>query len=208
MASLSSKKRQAKRTHIIKTAAEVMSRKGYAGTVMADISTAADIGKGTLYEYFDSKEALFFEVFRWFSESTGAEAKISVSALGRSATDRLRLLNDTVMNTWTDLKYVYGLTMEFWSASASHQMRSRFKTVFRDSYREFREVVAALLRDGTERGEFNPNLKVEAIAAALVGTWDALLLQAWFDDEFDPVQSSRQFLDALFEGLLVEQKQL
>ena len=198
---LLSDQRQAKKQRIIKAAAEVMARKGYAGTVMADIAAAADIGKGTLYEYFDSKEALFFAVFRWFSQTTGAEARVSVSALGRSAGERLRLLNDTIMGAWIELKDIYALTMEFWSASASSQMRNRFKEVFRESYREFRAVVSALLRDGIERGEFRPDLEAESIAAALVGTWDALLLQAWFDDQFDPVDSSREFLDALFEGI-------
>ena len=198
---LLSDQRQAKKQRIIKAAAEVMARKGYAGTVMADIAAAADIGKGTLYEYFDSKEALFFAVFRWFSQTTGAEARVSVSALGRSAGERLRLLNDTIMGAWIELRDIYALTMEFWSASASSQMRNRFKEVFRESYREFRAVVSALLRDGIERGEFRPDLKAESIAAALVGTWDALLLQAWFDDQFDPVETSREFLDALFEGL-------
>jgi len=198
---LLSDQRQAKKQRIIKAAAEVMARKGYAGTVMADIAAAADIGMGTLNEYFDSKEALFFAVFRWFSQTTGAEARVSVSALGRSAGERLRLLNDTIMGAWIELRDIYALTMEFWSASASSQMRNRFKEVFRESYREFRAVVSALLRDGIERGEFRPDLKAESIAAALVGTWDALLLQAWFDDQFDPVETSREFLDALFEGL-------
>lgn len=201
MAPLDTKQREAKRQHIIRAAAKVMASKGYAGTVMADIAVAADIGKGTLYEYFDSKEDLFFAVFRWFGESTGAEAKVSVSALGRSTGDRLRLLNDTIMKSWSEQKDIYGLTMEFWSASASSQMRNRFKEIFRESYRHFRGVVSALLQDGIDRGEFRPDITVDSIAAALVGAWDALLLQAWFDDEIDPITTSREFLDALFKGL-------
>ena len=201
MAPLDTKKREAKRQHIIRAAAKVMARKGYAGTVMADIALEADIGKGTLYEYFDSKEDLFFAVFRWFGESTGAEAKVSVSALGRSAGNRLRLLNDTIMKSRSEQKEIYGLTMEFWSASASSQMRNRFKEIFRESYRHFRGIVSALIKDGIERGEYRSDIAVESIAAALVGTWDALLLQAWFDDDIDPVAASREFLDALFLGI-------
>jgi len=35
----------------------------------------------------------------------------------------------------------------------------------------------------------------------LVGTWDALLLQAWFDDGFDPLTTSRRFMAVVISGL-------
>jgi hypothetical protein len=41
------------------------------------------------------------------------------------------------------------------------------------------------------------------VAAALVGTWDALFLQAWFDDGFDPAATANDFLDTLLRGLIV-----
>jgi hypothetical protein len=39
------------------------------------------------------------------------------------------------------------------------------------------------------------------VAAALVGTWDALFLQAWFEDNFDPVKTARDFLEVVIKGL-------
>jgi len=35
----------------------------------------------------------------------------------------------------------------------------------------------------------------------LVGTWDALLLQAWFDDTFDPVVTAKDFLKVVINGM-------
>jgi hypothetical protein len=94
--------------------------------------------------------------------------------------------------------------MEFWSASASSQMRERFKQAFRQAYSDFRGIVSALIQDGIERGEFRPDLDVKSVAAALVGTWDALLLQAWFDDSFDPLTTAREFMSVLIRGLAVD----
>jgi hypothetical protein len=34
-----------------------------------------------------------------------------------------------------------------------------------------------------------------------VGTWDALFLQAWFDDSFDPAVTAKDFLDTVLRGL-------
>jgi len=91
--------------------------------------------------------------------------------------------------------------MEFWAASASSHMRVRFKAAFRQVYEEFRGIVTSLIREGIERGEFRPDVKPASIAAALVGTWDALFLQAWFEENFDPVNIARNFLEIVIKGL-------
>lgn len=194
-------KREAKKRRIIEAAARVFARKGYSGTVMADIAEGAQIGKGTLYEYFRSKEALFFAVFQWYVDKSRAEAKVNLAALGTSASERLRLCSRTLLTAWGDLRDIYSLTMEFWAASTSSPHKDRFKQAFRNGYREYRALLAALIREGIARGEFREDLPVESVAAALVGMWDALLLQAWFDADFDPASMSDGFMDAVLNGL-------
>jgi AcrR family transcriptional regulator len=189
---------------IIEAAARVFARNGFAGTLMADIAVEAGIGKGTIYEYFTSKEDLFFAVFEWFVHQSGAEAKIEITALGGSASERLWAMSESLLRYWFERRDLFTLAMEFWSASASSQMRRRFKSAFRQAYRDFRSIVAALLQEGIERGEFHPEVEVESVAAALVGTWDALLLQAWFDENFDPISTARSFWTALIRGLAPE----
>lgn len=50
--------REAKRQAILAAAIAVFSEKGYHATKMADIARKAEMGKGTLYEYFRTKEEL------------------------------------------------------------------------------------------------------------------------------------------------------
>lgn len=195
-------RKQNKRSLIIEAAARVFANRGYNSTLIAEIAAQAGIGKGTIYEYFPSKEDLFFSVFEWFVETTESEAKVSISALGGSASERLKALNDALLRSWLDMLDMYSLVMEFWSASASSKMRQRFKQAFREGYRDFRQIVSALLRDGIETGEFQPEVDAESVAAALVGAWDALLLQAWFDEGFDPLTTSRRFMAVLINGLV------
>ena len=194
-------RKEEKRALIIEAAAKVFARRGFASTLMAEIAIEAGIGKGTLYEYFDSKEDLFFTVFEWFVKATEAEAKVSISALGGSASERLDALSDSLMSSWAQMKDMYSLVMEFWSASASSQMRERFKQAFKNGYSDFRQIVSTLIREGIERGEFQPHVDIESVAAALVGTWDALLLQAWFDDDFNPLTAARGFMTVVINGL-------
>ena len=194
-------RKEEKRALIIEAAAKVFARRGFASTLMAEIAIEAGIGKGTLYEYFDSKENLFFAVFEWFVQATEAEAKVSISVLGGSASERLDALSDSLMSSWAQMEDMYSLVMEFWSASASSQMRERFKQAFKNGYSDFRQIVSTLIRDGIERGEFQPQVDIESVAAALVGTWDALLLQAWFDDDFNPLTAARGFMTVVINGL-------
>lgn len=179
----------------------VFAQKGYARATVAEIAARAKIGKGTIYEYFASKEDLFFAVFEWFKMQTGDAAKVNIAVLGGSAAKRLEALSDSLMGTWHEIEDVFTLTMEFWAASSSSQMQDRFKTNFRNMYQEFREIVRSLVHEGIERGEFRPDINPESVAAALVGAWDALFVQAWFEDNFDPVTIAREFLRIVIRGL-------
>lgn len=51
-----------KREIILLSAFDLFYRKGYHKTKVLDIAKQADIGKGTFYEYFPSKEALLSEL--------------------------------------------------------------------------------------------------------------------------------------------------
>ena len=190
-----------KNQRIVEAATRVFANKGYAGASVADIADTAAVGKGTVYEYFSSKEDLFFAVFEDYMQRSGKQATVSISALGGSASERLLALSDATMGLWDDINEVFTLTMEFWAASASSQMQDRFKTAFRDLYKEFRKVIIALIQEGIERGEFRKDIRIESVAAAMVGTWDALFLQAWFEEDFDPVQIARDFLVIILRGM-------
>ena len=190
-----------KKSRITKAAVMVFAHKGYANATVADIAARAEIGKGTIYEYFASKEDLFFAVFEWFKMQTGSAAKVNIAVLGGSAAKRLEAFSDSLMEMWQEIEEVFTLTMEFWAASSSSQMQDRFKANFRSMYQEFRGIVKSLVQEGIRRGEFRSDINPESVAAALVGAWDALFLQAWFDQDFDPLTTARDFLSVVIRGL-------
>ena len=192
-----------KQRRIFESAIALFAQKGYARASIAEIAVNAGVGKGTVYEYFKNKEDLFFAVFQWYMQKTGTAATVSIAALGGTASQRLMALSESMMQVWDEIKDLFTLTMEFWSASSPSRMQMRFREAFRQGYREFRTIVAAIIRDGIERGEYRGDVDAEALAAALVGTWDALLLQAWFDPDFDPVQVANKFLAVVIDGLRV-----
>ena len=55
--------KEQKKRKIIAAALKVFASKGYKATRTSDIAEAAGIGKGTIYEYFRSKEELIEAIF-------------------------------------------------------------------------------------------------------------------------------------------------
>ena len=190
-----------KKSSIVEAAAHIFAQRGYSGTSVAEIAVQAGIGKGTIYEYFNSKEDLFFAVFEWYANVTTTGLKVDISLLGGSGAQRLEALNDAVVNLWDEIQDIFALTMEFWAASSSSVMRQRFRDAFKSLYQNLREMVSSLIQNGINQGEFRPDVDAPAVASALVGTWDALFLQAWFDPDFQPLETAQQFLKVVVRGL-------
>jgi AcrR family transcriptional regulator len=192
-----------RRNEIIKAAAAVFAKTGFIKSTISEIATEAGIGKGTVYEYFSSKDDLFFAVFEDYWRHVAQKAVVNIKVLGQSAAQRLQAMNEAIMADWRQMIESFPLVMEFWAATASPLVKDRFKTVFEQGYTDFRQMVGAIIQDGIVRGEFKAEIDVTALAAALVGTWDALFLQAWFDSNFNPQHAARQFLPIFIAGMKV-----
>ena len=194
-------KKERTRNRIIETAAGVFAEKGYAGTAIADIAGQAGIGKGTVYGYFSGKDELFFSVFEWFMQEFGKSVTVSITALGKGSAERLDTMSRIIVENCVEMKHLYALTIEFWAASKREAIEGRLKELFTQGYAQFREIVSAIINEGRKNGEFSMDLKPEPLAATLVGTWDILGLQAWFDDGFDAIGAEREFMKVFIRGL-------
>lgn len=190
-----------KKQRIIENAATVFAQNGYAGTRMIKIAEAADIGKGTIYEYFRNKEALFFAVFQFMVQAPTDLMSSELGSNSGSASDRLKRVAQLVINTWISNLEMYSLVMEFWSAATALPSRQRFKAAFKQVYIDMRRIVADLIQEGADGGEFDSQTQTDKIAAAIVGALDSFLLQAWLDDTFDASEVSRVFMDRIILGL-------
>lgn len=67
-----------KREQILVAACEIFGTKGFHSANISDIAEAAGIGKGTVYEYFKSKNDLFFEAIRYNAENYVYQMKLSI----------------------------------------------------------------------------------------------------------------------------------
>jgi len=194
--------REKKARQIVEQAMFVFARHGYNATTMEAIAEQAGIGKGTLYEYFESKQKLFLACFETYMDQYVEAVEAQATAVeGGRASDELRRATHAAFALADDVGELFPLTFEFWAASASSQMRSRIMELFRGMYAQARRLLGGIIRRGIEEGEFDANINVESVTAVLVGSFDGLFLQAWFDPNMNPLRAGTAFIDVVIRGL-------
>jgi uroporphyrinogen-III synthase/AcrR family transcriptional regulator len=83
-------RKQKKRDRILDAAAELFSQKSYHEVMMEDVAKLTDVAKGTVYNYFESKEELYFTIMRIRMENLISTLKSKIETHENSI-DSLRL---------------------------------------------------------------------------------------------------------------------
>jgi AcrR family transcriptional regulator len=165
---ISDKEKQGRRTAILGAAKKVFAAKGYHATTIADIAKAAKLSYGSIYWYFDSKDALFHALM----EAEGQALRHHVTEAMASTPAR--------RSPDAPFRAAVRSTFEFFESDAA-----LVKLLFRDSYalgdrfekhlfgifEEFISDIQPSVEDAQRRGliiEAPPRM-VACSVAALVG---------------------------------------
>jgi AcrR family transcriptional regulator len=81
-ASRREREKRARELEILKAARELFLAKGFRETTLDEIAHAAEFGKGTLYNYFSSKEDLFLGILKQALEEMSEIARASTTVSG------------------------------------------------------------------------------------------------------------------------------
>jgi AcrR family transcriptional regulator len=143
-----SPKWQARREAIIDTSAPLFARHGYHATGITELCDANDLGKGALYHYIGSKEALLAAIHDRVMDEVmlGADR---VAQAGGSPSAQLAMLGEElldVIHRYPD--HVWVFLHEFPALTGERAAQ------FRDRRENYERRVEAVLRAGVESGEF------------------------------------------------------
>jgi AcrR family transcriptional regulator len=196
---VSDRGRADKRTDIIRAALRCFSRKGYNNTTMDDIVAESGLSKGTLYWYFDSKEKLFEDALLSLFVGFGEDV---TSMLDRcqSATEKLRCLCRGAAAFSDSVGAYFSLFLEFW---VSRPNRDEATQVWDDLLEEYKTILAAVVEEGIEAGEFRP-VAAEPLVWALMATYDGLAAYTGFVPDLDLERISQTFTDVVLNGLTLD----
>ncbi|MDX2435946.1 MAG: TetR/AcrR family transcriptional regulator [Acidobacteriota bacterium] len=192
-----------KRPRLVRAAGDVFAEKGYASTRVADIADRAGIGKGTVYEYFSSKEELLFAVFESINEdiTLRMNAVLDDDEPTQEQLFNLLRLGAEVITEQRDLQPV---VLDFWAASRGGGFEEMYRESVVASYTLYRKLIADFIRGGQKLERFRSDVDADALAAMLVATVDGLGIQLYFDQSIDPRRITEQFAHLLYESLSME----
>jgi AcrR family transcriptional regulator len=198
--------REHKREALVEAASAVFAEQGFASTRVSDIAERAGVAKGTVYEYFRSKEELFYEVFKWFNRGI-REDVTEVLADHESPREQLIALCKFGGHLIVEHRDLYPMmNVDLWVTSRGSEFAELFAEAVGEEYRAYRELLTKIIRAGQASGDFRIDVDAVAVATLLVSTFDGLGLQYWIDDSIDPIGSSEEFVLALCRGLCPEEK--
>ncbi len=169
--------KQAKKYEILTAAMRVFAQKGVVKTKMSDIAEAAGIGKGTIYEYFRSKEDIFAETYRQVFEGTEQEVMAVISADLDPETKLRKLMTTTVEGFLGDGGEFAGIMMAFWSEAVRNKDDRIIDIInLQQVYADYRQMISAILEEGVRAGAFQVS-DTFMTASVLIGAMDGILLQ-------------------------------
>jgi AcrR family transcriptional regulator len=138
-----------RRAEVVAVATRLFAEKGYDSTTIADICEAAEIGKGALYHYIDSKEDLLVAVFDSYTVPVLQLAQEAATSDG-TAVERLERVSRALVHAIANYPHEVRVIEREWSLITSGG--AKWRPVTR-RMRAFDKLLADLLTAGSEAGQ-------------------------------------------------------
>lgn len=160
--------KESKKEKILKAAVEIFSCKLFHQVTMDEIAVSSGVGKGTLYQYFNSKEDLFHEVIKYAYKTYYQVLKncLSVDGSSRQKLEAVMSMQQEFMKS--HMKFVYLLAEERLVTSLILEEEAI------EAHQEIIELVRKVIEDGIKKGEFrkiDPTLAAKIFMSGIAALW-------------------------------------
>lgn len=166
--------KEKKRQDIVEASVQVFKCRGYQGTRISDIATEAGIGKGTIYEYFSSKDEIilgvFDELFLDYEQLLYTRANSD-----RPPSEEILTSVASAFEDIDDCAELIPVYFELWSSQQlceSLGLRERMGQWFE----RLSAAYATLIEKGQRSQEITPEIEARAFARTLVSAIDGIML--------------------------------
>jgi AcrR family transcriptional regulator len=168
------------RERILEATRDLLAESGIDGITLKRITARADVGVGSFYNLFDSKEAAVFEVVREALEAVDPHPGSRASAAGAGGDgDTLEELVEAFVAFMTGSSTIARIYLQL--AGLGLTDAAIAQRVLRSHRRRVQRFAAACRRDDPALGEDEAREQAETIMAALTGLGLTALIDPTFD---------------------------
>lgn len=168
-----------RRLSLLKAAFREVAEKGFSAVTLDDIARRAGVSKGVTLYYFESKEDLFREVFRWLIDSIQHRMREAVAAVS-DPVEKVRALVALIFPSPSKNRAFFRAYVDFCGLASRHEA---FREVGESFYAGCRSIDGGIVEDGMRRGVFRVRDAGEA-ASTMRAIFDGLMMQ-WLTEK-DP----------------------
>lgn len=187
-----------KRQKILEAAAKIFSRKGYAEATLAEIGKEAGTHAGSLYYYFDSKEALVEEVLNIGTHGVSKLVTKAVAELpsGTSNFERIRV---AFRNHVSQMLLKDDFIVAYWKIV--DQVPPEIRERHLNAPREYGRFLQSLIDDAQQAGEIRQDINGHMLRLMMVGS--TIYALDWFNPkgELSSVEIADILIDMFFNGV-------
>ena len=181
---------------IFEAALTIFTEKGYAGTTMDDVISAAGVSKGSIYWHFSSKQDLFSELFEYFFE--GIKESYTAALESHAAPmEKIRLMIRETLTTVCAQIEVMRAFMEFFNIGMKD---AEFRSKFTRFYVDMTSILAEVIDEGIRGGDFAAGDSYKK-ALAIFSLIDGFFLRFLLEPELRTEEYLR-FIESFIERAL------
>jgi len=180
------KKRDASgmQSKLMNAAMTAFSRKGLNDCRMSDIADAAGLARGTAYLYFRSKEQLMLSMYKLYSSRIIESQKAMLAKAGDlTARQLLDRACQACLGSGIRHRRTFGLWFQFLALGSSPSLGKTVRKTLAETYRGHSAYFEDLVEKGKLSGEFHKPANSRAVAAAMVGLLEGLMIRQYADPQ-------------------------
>lgn len=178
---------------------QVFAKNGLNATKMTDIALAAGIGKGTIYEYFKSKDDIFWGAFNFMMEDMETQMAKKLFKVTDPAEKLVAIIEAFFgsLEMFQDSSYIM---FDFW-AEGIRKRDDSANNFLKKLYIDYRKLIASILEEGKIAGAFR-DIDSNIVASTILGAMDGLILQ-WilFGQDYDVKKALSEFTNMVLVGI-------
>lgn len=189
-----------KRNKILVAAFNIFNKNGFHDAKISEIAKEAEIGKGTVYEYFSSKQSLFEEMLIFVMQQYDKLLKAAIEE-GNTPEEKLRIYIETEWQVRSEHTHIMELVI-----SRIESLGENVKKSFVIMRKGKTETISKILSEGVKQGIFKA-VNIDIFTLMISGTFNEAIFEYNLDcmlkgpDESRATNIKKQLIELFLEGL-------
>lgn len=193
--------KQSRRAEIAIAAMDLFVKKGFVSTSIREITSAAGMGKGTFYDYFENKEDILDEIARAILDRW---RKMYLKDLVKTMDplEQLRAMVSMFVSEAAEFEPLTIMYIDLLRLGVKQEEEPGFMSRFREFISDGRAAAAELIEKAKASGRVRSDVDSEAMAASLVAYIDGLAFHKMiYRDRMDLDRLWAPFFEAWLAGI-------